>query len=97
MVATDKSTAIYVDNKKIYSRDYFEIIMHKIRVCNNKFRMLAFVKSPVYNWVKDGAHVWVVENDTNKRKLEVFPSVHSYFQNTFVKTNNFGHLIMKLI
>lgn len=89
VVATDKSTAIYVDNKKIYSRDYFEIIMHKIRVCNNKFRMLAFVKSPVYNWVKDEAHVWVVENDTNKRKLEVFPSVHSYFQNTFVKTNNF--------
>lgn len=89
VVATDKSTEIYVDNKKIYSRDYFEIIMHKIRICDNKFRMLAFVKSPIYNLVNDVAHVWVVENGMDKRRLEVFPSVHSYFQNTFVKTNNF--------
>lgn len=89
VIATDKSTEIYVDNKKIYSRDYFEIIMHKIRICDNKFRMLAFVKSPIYNLVNDVAHVWVVENEKAKRRLEVFPSVHSYFQNTFVKTNNF--------
>ncbi len=80
---------IMVNGTSIYKRDYFEIIMHKIRVEKKRLRMLAFVKSPVYNYLNESANVWVVENNCSRRKLDVFISVHSYYKSQFTKTNNF--------
>ena len=88
--AEPESVSIYVDGKRIYQRKNFEIIMHKIRVSNKKMRFLAFLKSPIYTYMKDKANVYVIENDDyeHRKKLDVFLSVHSYYKSD-TKTCNF--------
>ena len=80
--AEPESVSIYVDGKRIYQRKNFEIIMHKIRVSNKKMRFLAFIKSPIYTYMKDKAKVYVIENGDydHRKKLDVFLSVHSYYK-----------------
>lgn len=84
-----KLHTINAEGRRLYRKEKMEIIMHKVRVKNGRLRMLAFVKSPVYNYIEEPANVWVVENGKNRKKLEVFPSVHGYFRNQFTYTNNF--------
>lgn len=88
--AADNGVSIYVGKKRIYNRPKIEFIMHKIRVSGNDLRMLAFVKSPIYTYLQEEAKVIVVENEDfeNKRYVEVFESVHSYYKSK-TKTCNF--------
>ncbi len=89
VLAYEDRTDIVAEGETIYSRNYFEIIMHKIRVKNGICRMLGFVKSPVYSYVDEPARVWVVENGVKRYRLDVFESIHSYYKNQFTKTNFF--------
>lgn len=86
----DNGANIYVDKKRIYHRKKFELIMHKVRVNGDDLRFLAFVKSPIYTYLSEKARVVVVENDNfeEKKYLEVFDSVHSYYKSK-TKTCNF--------
>lgn len=81
---------IYVQGHKIYERKNFEIIMHKVRVSKKKLRFLGFVKSPIYTYLKEKAKVYVIENGDyeNRKLLDVFTSVHSYYKSD-TKTCNF--------
>ena len=89
VVAQNDRVDIVVEGKSIYYRNYFEIIMHKIRVKNGKLRMLGFVKSPIYNYIEETANVRVVENDVVRKKLNVFLSIHSFYKKQFTQTNRF--------
>lgn len=89
IVAQNNRVDIVVEGKSIYYREYFEIIVHKIRVKNGKLRMLGFVKSPIYNYIEESANVWVIENDVARKKLDVFQSIHSFYKTRFTRTNKF--------
>lgn len=90
VIAEDNKVQIYADNKKVYSRNNFEIIIHKIRVTDVQLHIRGFVKSPVYNFMPEKAKVYVIENDNaeNKRLLDVSLSVHSYYKSKEL-TNRF--------
>lgn len=84
-----KGISIYSENKRIYQRNNVEIILNKIRVEHKKLYLLAFVKSPVFNYIEEKPQVIVVENgSTQKRKLPVFLSINSHYK-TKAHTNNF--------
>jgi Glycosyltransferases involved in cell wall biogenesis len=82
IVADVNGAKLYVDGKAIYQREKFELIMHKVRINKKQMRFLAFVKSPIYTHLEEKANIYVVENDDlkNKRLLDVFESVHSYYK-----------------
>ena len=88
--ADEEKVEIYVDGVKIYSRPKFEVVMHKIRVNGDDVQMRAFLKSPVYSYLPEKAHIYAVENDDmeNKKLLTVIDSVHSYYKSN-TKTCNF--------
>lgn len=90
VVAAEDGASIFLDGKRIYNREKFELIMHKIRVNGNDLRFMAFVKSPVYTYISEKAHILVVENEDydSARELEVFESIHSYYKSE-TKTCNF--------
>ncbi len=90
VAAEEKGTSIYIDGKRIYNREKFEVIMHKLRVNGDDLKFLAFVKSPIYTYLPEKAKVVVVENgeEENAYELETFESVHSYYKSS-TKTCNF--------
>ena len=89
-IITDRNFCrIMAGGKLVYIKRGFEIIIHKLRVNGGQLRLLAFVKSPLYNCTDDPCEVYAVENGTRRRKLETFLSVHSYNLNNFVRTNRF--------
>ncbi|MCC8149907.1 MAG: CDP-glycerol:glycerophosphate glycerophosphotransferase, partial [Lachnospiraceae bacterium] len=85
-----EGVGIYADGYRIYFRKNFELIMHKLRVHNHTLHFMAFIKSPVYTYLKEKAHLFVVENGNfeNKHELNVFESIHSYYKSS-TKTCNF--------
>lgn len=82
VLANKNSYSICINQKNIYSRKTVEIIMHKIRIVNKQVTMRAFVKSPIYNFLKEKAKVYAIENDNlnEKRILDVTESIHSYYK-----------------
>lgn len=82
ILANRDNFGIYIRKEKFYSRKTMEIIMHKIRIVNKQVTMRAFVKSPIYNFLKEKAKVFVIENDNfeEKRVLNVTESIHSYYK-----------------
>ena len=91
VVFTDReSVSIMSEDKIIYNRYDFEIIMHKLRVYGSDLHFLGFVKSPVYTYLNEKANVYVVENDKfdEAKKLNTFLSVHSFYM-SHTQTCNF--------
>ena len=90
VVADSSAVKIYVEENCIYQRENFELIMHKTRIYKKQMRFLAFVKSPIYIHLKEEVNIYVVENDDyeNKKRLDVFESVHSYYKSN-TKTCDF--------
>lgn len=80
--ADENGMGIYVEGRRIYFRQCFELIMHKIRVKKHRLQLRAFVKSPVYTYLPEQAQIYVAENDDleNMRLLKVQESVHSYYK-----------------
>ena len=90
VMGDETGVSIYVRGKRIYHRINFELIMHKVRIHHGELRFLAFVKSPIYTYLPDEAHVLVEENgdSDHRRRLETFESIHSYYKSE-TKTCNF--------
>ena len=82
--ADENSVDIYVGGKRIYSRERFELIMHKIRVRAGRLQLRAFLKSPVYTYLPQPAQIYVAENDNaeDMQLLEVQESIHSYYKSS---------------
>lgn len=81
---------IIIDNKSIYSRKGFELIMHKLRIENKQLHFMAFLKSPIYTYIDELAQIYAIVNDDNDNpiKVNVQESVHSYYK-AKEKTCNF--------
>lgn len=83
MVQADETgVGIYVEGRRIYQRQRFELIMHRIRVRGSRLQMRAFVKSPVYTYLPEPARIYAAENEDmeNLRPLKVRESIHSYYK-----------------
>lgn len=98
-LAVSVSDAIKTDdeaqNTKVYYQDNLLqrqvpplIVVHKLRVNNNRLEFMAFVKSVYYSFDDTSANVFAIENESTKKKLDVFPSVHSY-ANASLKIANY--------
>lgn len=89
VLANNNSLSICKNGQILYSRNNFEIILHKIRVENGEVYLMAFVKSPVFNYLEKKPSVKAVVNYGNEKKeLDLFLSVHSYYRSNVV-TNHF--------
>lgn len=85
MVQADETgVSIYVEGRRVYNRENFELIMHKVRVRGNRLVMRAFVKSPVYTYLPEQAQVYAAENGNleDMQLLAVQESVHSYYKSS---------------
>lgn len=86
-----KNNEVFAINKTdiLFKTEKFEIVYHKITMKNGKLRLLAFVKSPIFNYTNIPANVIVIENKNIKKQIEVFKSSHSYYANNHTKTCDF--------
>jgi len=86
--ADTKEFSLIANGESLYNRDFMEMILHRMRIENGRIHMIAFAKSPVYNYV-DGNLYAVVNGDfENRIKLETFLSSHGYFE-TFTSISRF--------
>lgn len=81
-------TSIFAEGKLIFFRRKMEIVLHKIRVSHKRFRLLAFLKSPLYNYIDGEPEVYVIENESKRLKMDTFLSVHSFYRSR-TQTNRF--------
>lgn len=90
IAAEENGVSVYIDGKRIYNREKFELIMHKLRVNGDELKFLAFIKTPIYTYLPDKAKIVVVENGEEEKayELDTFESVHSYYKSN-TKTCNF--------
>lgn len=86
--ADANGTSIFADGKRIYFRRKMEIVLHKIRIQNKRLRLLAFLKSPVYNYLDTEPEIFVIENGSRRVKMAPFRSVHSFYRSG-TQTNRF--------
>lgn len=92
VVAAQKNMiSVYKNGAKLYSTEKFEIILNRIRVDNENLQMLAFLKSPLFNYVEaPKIEAVVTRNDgtVENMNLDFFLSSWSWYK-TKEKTNNF--------
>lgn len=71
---------LVIDGEEAYTQEDFVIIAHKPRVEGNRFKLTAFAKSPVFNFLKENEYeIYAIENG-ERRKLDTFLSVHSNYK-----------------
>lgn len=90
VVASENAITVYKKDYEIYKQDKFEIILYSIKIVNNRLKMLAFVKSSLFNYsTQPAVYVCVNENGEEKSlKQELSLAGESYYH-TKEKTNNF--------
>lgn len=90
VIASKNAVTVYKNNHKIFMQDKFEIILYSIKIINNRIKMIAFVKSSLFNYFGQPiVYVCVNEMDEEKRiKQELSLAGESYYH-TKEKTNNF--------
>ena len=85
---TEEGLELLIDGVSVYSQEDFVVIGHKPRIVGDKFTLTGFIKSPIFNFLKeDDYDVYAVENG-EYRKLDTFMSVHSHYRAKIV-TNYF--------
>ena len=91
VVAKDKSISVEKNGKKIIKQQEFEVCLYKLQIENNNLRMVALVKSSIFNYMEK-PRVYVVVNTVDNQQirynLELNLSSESYYH-TKVQTNNF--------
>ncbi len=83
--------SIYKESKLLYNAEKFEIILNKITVKNSNLKMLAFLKSPIFNYIeapKIEAVITYNDNTVQNINLDFFLSSWSWYKSK-EKTNNF--------
>lgn len=68
---------IIADGKDIFSQSDFTVVAHKPRIEADRFRLTAYIESPVFDFLKETEYeIYAVENG-KRIKLDTFVSVHS--------------------
>lgn len=85
---TPEDASIFADGKRIFNRRRMEVVLHKLRIKNKTLRLLAFLKSPLYNFLDSEPEIYVIENGTERVKMKLFRSIHSFYRSK-TQTNRF--------
>ena len=76
-ITHDGGMHIFADGKEFYSQSDFTVVVHKPRIEADSFRVTAFVKSPVFDFLKENEYeIFAVENG-KRIKPDTFVSVLS--------------------
>lgn len=67
--AIDKKVDILTEGKIIYSRANFEIILKRCVVRKGRLDFIAYLKSPIFNYIEENARIFVVENNNFENKI----------------------------
>lgn len=90
-IADKESVRVEKKGKLILKQQKFEVCLYKLQIEKNNLRMVAFVKSALFNYIgkpRVYAVVQTVDGRQIKHELELTISSESYYH-TKVKTNNF--------
>ena len=85
---SDEGLRLIIDGNEAYKQEDFVVIGHKPRIEGNKFKLTGFIKSPVFNFLKEYEYDIYAIEDGERRRLETFTSVHSNYKAKII-TNNF--------
>ena len=91
LISDKDSLSICKKGKNLLRIKKFEIILNKITVKKNKLQMLAFLKSPIFNYIEPPEIEAVVaksDEEVERIRLDFFLSSWSWYK-TKEKTNNF--------
>lgn len=91
VTALKDNISIYKNSYKIYTANKFEIILNKISINGNKLQMLAYLKSPIFNYIEPPliqAVITKADDSVERVNLDFFLSSWSWYK-TREKTNNF--------
>ena len=79
-LCNDDGISLIIDGEEAYSQEDFTVIAHKPRVEGDTFKLTAFMKSPIFNFLdRDEFSIYAIENG-ERRELEIFTSVHSNYR-----------------
>lgn len=96
-IAKTSEVQLAYENQVLYNTKSIEIILSKFRVYNNKVVILAYVKSPIYNFSDDMPEVYakVCTNEAvHMIPLDLFLSSDSYYKARIV-TNKFWSFFLE--
>ena len=80
LICGDDGLSLMIDGEEAFNQEDITVIGHKPRVEGNIFRMTAFMKSPIFNFLNSEEYtIYAVENGERK-KLDTFISVHSHYR-----------------
>ncbi len=80
LLCNDDGLSLIIDGEEAFAQEDVTVIGHKPRVEGNMFRMTAFMKSPIFNFLKSEDYtIYAIENGERK-KLDTFLSVHSHYK-----------------
>lgn len=98
-VILDKNKiSVYKNNLQLYSINQFEIILNKILIKDDQYQMLAFLKSPLFNYIEAPKIEAVITNNdgtVENVNIDFFLSSWSWYK-TKEKTNNFYGFYLNL-
>lgn len=88
VVCNEDNISILIDGQSVYNRSNVEIIVNKIDAEKGMFIVRGFIKSPIFNYIKEMPELYVVTSVNRKEKVELFESINSCYKTT-AKTNLF--------
>lgn len=97
VVPNSKNISIVKNGKTILKQEKFEICLYKLKIENNHLRMVAFVKSSIFNYIEKPnvyAVIKTVDGQRIRNRLDLELSSESYYRSK-EHTNNFWQFIFE--
>lgn len=97
VVAKNGLVCVEKQGREIFKQQKFEICLYKLQIENKCLRMIAFVKSALFNYMEKPKVYVVIKNaqgQSIKYNLELKLSSESYYH-TKVQTNNFWQFVFE--
>ena len=91
VICSKENIRIYKNGFLLYKASKFEVIVHKLNIIDDRIGILAFVKSPVFNYIEQPnvfAELTYSDNSVRKVRLEIGTSPESHYKSK-EKTNEF--------
>ena len=88
IIAKENEIKLLCDGIERYKRSNMEIIVRRCEIKNGVLDFVAFLKSPIFNYIEDDAIIYAIENDTIRVKMDTnIASESAYRSRTY--TNRF--------
>lgn len=80
-VEQKKDEIVLVSEKNIVLKQTeIEMVITKVRIEGTKVRILGFLKSVFFQFYHGSVELYAVENETEKRLMELYPSAHNFYR-----------------